>query len=113
MRKIDFHLYRKTVILATAVISVLIIIIGIVIWASGTRETSAATRPVSGTPLDFQFPDSHKNLWDNTWKPSISSEFDWNWDKIQEFWLDTEEIGVKILEEQNDDLLKDAFDAFK
>lgn len=113
MKKNDFHLYRKTVFLATAAITVIVIIIGIVIWASRTEETEASRIPVQKQLLDFQFPDSYKNLWDNTWKPSIIPEYDWNWDKIQDFWLDTEEIGVKILEVQNDDLLKETFESFR
>ena len=113
MRKIDFRQYARIVIIATLSISFIVIISGLLSYAVGRKKDTVKETPVMRESLDFQFMDDNKKLWDNTWKKSVLENSVWDWDRIQEFWLDTEEIGVTILEESNDALITDTFKSFR
>ena len=111
--KIDFNKYIKIILIVTASLTLIIILIALIISFAG-RSAAKDAITESLPELNFQIPDKYKTLWENQWVPSIDQgPINWNWEKIQEFWVDTEKIGVTILEEQNDELIESSFFDFQ
>lgn len=113
MKKIEFRLYTKYMIVGTVVVSLIIILIGLISIAARPKSVLKPERSTNEELLNFQYPEGHKNLWDNRWISTIEAIKSWDWKEIQKFWLDTEEIGVTLLEEENDTLIFELFENYK
>ncbi|MEW5816866.1 MAG: hypothetical protein AB1798_15905, partial [Spirochaetota bacterium] len=58
---------------------------------------------------DLKIPAEYSQIWEKKWYPFRGKMEKWSWEEVEKYWIDPIEIGINIVSEENDRLIKEIF----
>lgn len=103
-----YFLVVGAITLVALLITLIILIPGYIRY---NRSMIEINKPIEETVdiSKFMIPVSYKTLRENSWVHFLPDKDKWSWVDIEPYWQDPEEIILKYLEEQNENLISDIF----